>query len=284
MGVCPEDQSLEFADLHIHTKASDGKITSEEAVFLAHQSRLAAISIADHDTVGDIEVALEVGKRYGIEVIPGVELSSEVKGTELHFLGYFIDWRKKWFQNKLSELQEARRDRAKEILEKLRRLGMEIPYEAILSAGGKVLGRPHIARMMLERGYVKSIEEAFDKYLGLGKPAHVKKFPLSPKEVIEMIRKLGGVPVLAHPVFARADDMLPDLIEMGLMGIEVYHSRHDAQTTEHYKQLAKKYRLLISGGSDAHGLEIPVGNVRIPYSLVEQLKKVVSVEREGIFE
>jgi hypothetical protein len=275
---------LEFADLHIHTKTSDGRITSEEAVFLAHQSRLAAISIADHDTVDGIRAALELGKRYGIEVIPGVELSSEIKGIELHFLGYFIDWRDKWFRNKLSELQEARRDRAKKIIEKLRGLGIEISYEVILSSAGKVLGRPHIARLMLERGYVKSIDEAFDNYLGLGRPAHVKKFPLSPKEAIKMIRKLGGIPVLAHPIFARADDMLPDLIGMGLMGIEVYHGKHDAQATEHYKQLAKKYGLLITGGSGAHGLEIPVGKVRIPYSLVEQLKKVVSVEREGIFE
>jgi hypothetical protein len=264
---------MKFADLHIHTRASDGKVTAEEAVWIAHQVRLAAISIADHDTVSGIEAALKVGKEYGIEVIPGVELSSEVKGTELHFLGYFIDWRKKWFQNKLSEFKEARKNRAKEILEKLQRLGMEIPYEVLISLDGKVLGRPHIAQIMLDWGYVKTIDEAFDKYLGLGKPAYVKKFPLSPAEAIRMIRRLEGIPVLAHPVFAHADDMLPELIELGLRGIEVYYSRHDAQTIDHYEKLAQKHGLLITGGSDAHGPEILMGSVRIPYSLVEELKK-----------
>ena len=131
----------------------------------------------------------------------------------------------------------------------------------------------HIAQIMLDRGYVKTIDEAFDRYLDLGKPAYVEKFPLSPVEAIEMIRRIGGVPVLAHPVFARADEMLPELIEMGLRGVEVYHSKHDAQTTKHYEQVAKKYGLLITGGSDSHGLEVPIGVVRIPHSLVKELKK-----------
>lgn len=277
-------QELKFADLHVHTSSSDGKITAEEAVRHAQRAGLAAIAIADHDTVEGVEIALGVGKRYGVEIIPGVELSSEVRGADLHFLGYFIDWRKKWFRNKLSQLQEARRDRGRKMIEKLRRLGVEIPYEAVISLNGKVLGRPHIAQVMLDRRYVKTIDEAFDRYLGIGKPAYVKKFLLSPEEAINMIRKLGGVPVLAHPVFARADEMLPKLVEMGLRGIEVYHSSHDAQTTEHYEQVAKKYGLLITGGSDAHGLEVPIGGVRIPYSLVEKLKKATSIGIEEMFE
>jgi hypothetical protein len=272
---------LKFADLHVHTRSSDGKITAEEAVKQAQRAGLAAISISDHDSISGIEAGIWAGKKYGVEVVPGVELSSEVWGTDLHFLGYFIDWRKKWFRDKLGQLQEARRDRARKMIEKLRRLGVEISYEAVISLDGKVLGRPHIAQVMLDHRYVKTIDEAFDRYLGMRKPAYVKKFLLSPEEAINMIRKLGGVPVLAHPVFARADEMLPELIEMGLRGIEVYHSSHDAQTTEHYEEVAKKYGLLITGGSDAHGLEVPIGSVRIPYSLVEELKRATSCWNRG---
>jgi hypothetical protein len=241
---------------------------------------LAAISIADHDTVEGVEAALRVSKEYGIEIIPGVELSSEIKGVELHLLGYFIDWRDKWFRNKLREFQAARKDRAQRIIEKLQDLGMEIPYEAVLALDGRVLGRPHIAQVMLDHGYVKTIDEAFDRYLGLGKPAYVEKFPLSPKEAINIIKRMNGVPVLAHPVFAQADDMLPELIELGLQGLEVYHSKHDAQTTSYYEQLAQKYGLLMTGGSDAHGSEAPVGSVRVPYSLVEELKKAATAGEE----
>jgi predicted metal-dependent phosphoesterase TrpH len=271
-----KSERLKFADLHIHTRSSDGKIAAEEVVRHAQKAELAAIAIADHDTVEGVEIALRVDKRYGIEIIPSVELSSEVENKELHILGYFIDWRAKWFRDKLSQLQEARRERGRNIIEKLGRLGVEIPYETVISSDGKVLGRPHIAQAMLDHGYVKTIDEAFYRYLGMGKPAYVKKFPLSPEEAINMIRKLGGVPVLAHPVFARADDMLPELIEMGLRGIEVYHSNHDAKTTEHYEEIAKKYGLLVTGGSDAHGLEVPIGSVRIPYYLVEELKKAAN--------
>lgn len=265
-------QRLKFADLHIHTNASDGLITPEEAVKQAHAAGLAALSIADHDTIGGIEPALEAGKKYGVEVIPGVELCSEVKGSELHFLGYFIDWQNKWFRDKLLVIQDARRDRAKRIVEKLRKLRVDISYDMVTALDGKVLGRPHIARILLDLGYVKTEAEAFNRFLAFGKPAYEKKFPLSPAEAIRMIKRVNGVPVLAHPVFARADDMLPELAELGLCGIEVYHSKHDAQTTKYYEQLAQKHGLLIVGGSDSHGSDIPVGNVRIPYSLVEKLK------------
>jgi hypothetical protein len=261
-----------FADLHVHTRASDGLMTPEEAVEQAHSAGLVAISIADHDSIWGIEPALEAGEKYGIEVIPGVELSSEVKGSELHFLGYYIDWRKKWFREKLLMIQEARRDRARKMVEKLRKLGLDVSYDMVTAIDGKVLGRPHIARVLMDRGYVKTMDEAFNRFLGRGKPAYVAKFPISPAEAIKMIKRVKGIPVLSHPVFAHADDMLPELAELGLRGIEVYHSKHDTSTTKYYEQLAQKYGLLIVGGSDSHGSEIPVGNVRIPYSLVEKLK------------
>jgi len=271
-------QRLKLADLHIHTSASDGLITPEEAVKQAHTAGLAAVSIADHDSIGGIESALEAGEKYGVEVIPGVELSSEIKGSELHFLGDYIDWQNKWFRDKLLVFQDARRDRAKRIVEKLRKLGMDISYDMVTALDGKVLGRPHIARVLLDIGHVKTLDEAFNKFLAPGKPAYVEKYQLSPAEAIKMIKRVNGVPVLAHPVFAHADDMLPELVELGLCGIEVYHSKHDAQATKYYEQLAQKYGLLVVGGSDSHGSKIPVGNVRIPYSLVEKLK----MERDSI--
>jgi len=271
-------KQLKFADLHIHTMASDGLITPEEAVRQAHIAGLAAVSIADHDSVGGIGPALEAGEKYGVEVIPGVELSSEIKGSELHFLGYFIDWQSKRLKDKLLLFQDVRRDRARRIVEKLRKLGMDISYDMVTALDGKVLGRPHIARLLLDHGYVKTEDEAFNRFLAFGRPAYVEKYQISPAEAIKMIERVNGVSVLAHPVFAHADDMFPELVEFGLRGIEVYHSKHDAQATKYYEQLAQKYGLLIVGGSDSHGSKIPVGNVRIPYSLVEKLK----MERDKI--
>jgi hypothetical protein len=272
---------LKFADLHIHTLASDGWFTPEGAVERASRAGLAAISIADHDSINGIRAALWAGKKYGVEVIPGIELSSEFEGHELHILGYFIDWRDKRFRNKVLELQEARADRAKEMLNKLKTLNINIAYNVVLVSAGGVVGRPHIAQAMLERGYVRTRQEAFDKYLNFNKPAYASKCPLSFADAIKMIRKVGGISSLAHPVFIGKDEILPELVDQGLQAIEVYHTKHDKTTTEHYEKLAKKYDLLITGGSDAHGREVPVGAVRIPYGLVEELKDEL-VSREGV--
>jgi hypothetical protein len=253
------------------------------AVEQAKDAGLAAISIADHDSVSGIEAALWAGKKHGVEVIPGVELSSEFEGRELHILGYFVDWRDRRFQKKLLAMQEARVDRAKTIIDRLRDLNINISYNTVIVIAGGAIGRPHIAKALLDRGYVRTMQEAFEKYLIPGKPAYVEKYQMSPAEAIRMIRRVGGIPVLAHPYFANADEMLPELIEQGLLGIEVYHSRHGAAVVRRYEQLARKYDLLIAGGSDAHGREVPIGAVRIPYELVEKLKEeLVAVGGAGI--
>ena len=269
-----EEQKL--ADMHVHTRISDGVSAPEEVVEQAKRAGLAAVCIVDHDSIGAVEQALWASQKYGVEVIPSTELSSQIGDKELHILGYFVDWRAKWFRDKLVELQEDRRERVKKMIDKLSGLGVKIPYNLVISIDGGVIGRPHIALAMLDRGYIETMQEAFDKYIGYGKPAYVGKYPLTPAEALEIIHRAGGVSVLAHPVFARADDMLPELVEQGLRGIEVYHSRHDASTTRHYKQLAKKYGLLITGGSDSHGREVSVGSVRVPYSFIENLKKEVA--------
>ena len=262
-----------FADLHIHTNASDGKSNPEEVVRQASEAGLAAISIADHDSVNGIEGALEVSKKYGVEVVPGIELSSELKETEVHMLGYLIDWHDKQFLDLLHIIQGIRMWRAGAMVTKLNNLGIDIAFEEVLAeARTGSIGRPHIVRVMLKHGYVKTWDEAFERYLQIGRPAHVGKYEMSPVEAIQTIRSIGGIPVLAHPVFSNIDDKLPELIKEGLRGIEVYHIKHDPTVSKHYHKLARKYGLLITGGSDSHGPEEPIGSVGVPYEYVERLK------------
>mgnify|MGYP001094046577 CR=1 FL=1 len=269
-------EAQKFVDMHVHTRISDGVSAPAEVVEQAKRAGLAAVCIVDHDSIGAVEEALWASQKYEIEVIPSIELSSQLGDKEFHILGYFVDWRAKWFRDKLAELQEDRRERVKKMIDRLAGLGVKIPYNLVISIDGGVIGRPHIALAMLDRGYVKTFQEAFDKYIGHGKPAYVGSYPLTPAEALKIIHRAGGVPVLAHPLFARSDDMLPELVEQGLRGLEVYHSKHDASTTKHYKQLAEKYGLLITGGSDSHGREVSVGSVLVPYSFVENLKKEVA--------
>jgi hypothetical protein len=275
------DEQLKFADLHIHTQASDGWLTPEEAVEQAKDAGLAAISIADHDSVSGIEAALWAGKKHGVEVIPGVELSSEFEGRELHLLGYFVDWHDRRFQKKLLAMQEARVDRAKKIIERLRNLNINISYNVVIVIAGGTVGRPHIAKALLDRGYVRTVQEAFEKYLGIDRPAYVEKCPLSPAEAMKIIHRAGGISALAHPVFSRTDEALPELVDKGLQAIEVYHSRHDVMATRHFEELAKKYGLLIVGGSDAHGREVPIGAVKIPYEFVERMKEKLLAQKNS---
>lgn len=263
---------MRFADMHVHTRASDGSMVAEEVVKQAKELGLAAVGIADHDSVDGIEAALRAGEKFGVEVLPAVELSSEECGSEVHLLGYYVDWKAKPLLARLEEFQRAREDRAKLMVERLRKLGIEITHQEVLElAEGGAVGRPHIARAMVKRGHVKSLEEAFDRYLQTGGEVYVPKFRFSPAKAIELVRAVGGIPVLAHPASV-SEEALLKLVERGLRGIEVYHRKHDASTTARLKKLAKKYELLITGGTDSHGFDIPVGTVRVPYELVEKLK------------
>ncbi|MDI6643133.1 MAG: PHP domain-containing protein [Candidatus Hodarchaeaceae archaeon] len=268
-----------FADLHIHTSASDGTYSAEEVLRRAKEAGLAAVGIADHDSVEGIRAALEVDEKYGVEVIPGIELSSEHGETEIHILGYFLDWDDRQFRALLDTIQKIRLWRAEVIVGKLQRLGIDISFEEILSeAKGGSIGRPHIVRVMLRHGHVKTPDEAFERYLRYGRPAYVGKYELGLEDAIKLIRKLRGVPVLAHPVFSNVDDRLPELIKIGLRGIEAYHSRQDQPTSKRYAEFAQKYGLIVTGGSDSHGAEDPIGCVRVPYDVVQQLKS----ERKSI--
>ncbi|MFQ6129894.1 MAG: PHP domain-containing protein [Candidatus Hadarchaeaceae archaeon] len=262
-----------FADLHVHTRASDGGELAGEVVRQAREVGLAAIGIADHDSVDGIGAALKASGKYEVEVIPSVELSAYLDNSELHILGYFINWRDERFKAMLRMFQEVRMNRAKEMVEKLRGLGLDISYEDVLVEADKgVVGRPHVARALTNHGYVKSINGAFERYIGAGGPAYVDKYRLPSVEAIKEIRRIGGIPVLAHPLYGFREEMLPELLKQGLKGIEVYHSKHDISATRRFEDLARQHNLLVTGGSDSHGFDVPVGTVRVPYELVEKLK------------
>jgi predicted metal-dependent phosphoesterase TrpH len=263
-----------FADLHVHTQASDGEYPPEEVVRQASKAGLAAIGIVDHDSVDGIDAALGAGEKYGVEVIPGIELSSELGTSEIHVLGYFIDWHDKKFLALLNIIQDVRKWRSRKMVEKLQGLGINITYDEVLAEAGdtKAICRPHIARVLLKHGHIEKFQDAFDLYLKRDGPAYVKRYEMSTQDAIQTIRRVGGIPVLAHPISAQADEMLQVYIELGLRGLEVYHIKCDEAASKRYGGLARKHGLLITGGTDSHGPDDPVGTVRVPYEYVEKLK------------
>lgn len=267
---------IRYADLHIHTNKSDSTFSPEEVVRYAAKCGLCAIAITDHDSVEAIPLVTQYASQYNIEVIPGIELSSDADGEEAHILGFYIDYTKKWFLDKLQFLREVRTKRAHQIIAKLNELGLEITINDVLSISGEgAIGRMHIARALLEKQYISSIAEAFQKYIGKGRYAYVKKYRISPRDTIDMVNKLGGIPVLAHPQIMNLDSIIPIMIKEGLQGIEVYHSDQNTAGEERYLALAKRFNLLVTGGSDCHGIgkgKMLMGTVKIPYELVEKLK------------
>jgi len=264
-------------DLHIHTIFSDGTYTPEEAVFQAKKLGLVAISITDHDSVAGLASALVAGKRLGIEIVPGVEMSTDVGEDEIHILGYLLNWKKEDFLRQLEKFQAARANRNQKLLKKLDDLGMRVDYREVRKLAPRgVISRLHIARLMVEKGYVRSIGDAFEQWLNPGKPAYVQKMKLPPFEIIELLLKAEAIPVLAHPFLSHRDDLIPHLVKAGLKGIEVYHSAHNPQMVAHYKRIAQKHHLLITGGSDCHGEakdKVLMGKVRVPETLLIDLKK-----------
>lgn len=263
------------ADLHIHTVASDGSYRPEEAVKIAKKMKISAVAICDHDSVEGIEPALEAGKLYRVKVIPAVEMCYEEGPAGVHIVGYFIDWRNATLREALREIQQGRFRRIRDIVDRLSEIGIEITLADVLAeaAEGSVLTRPHVAKAMMKRGYVKSESEAFEKYLVYGRPAYVNRYQLPLGEIMRLIRNSGGVPVLAHPKYQNAIEFVPYLVELGLKGIEVYHPDHTQKEVAKFKKIAKKYGLIEVGGSDAHGADRPIGTLTVPYEVVEKLEK-----------
>lgn len=263
-----------YADLHLHTKFSDGTFSPSQLILFAKKAGIDCISITDHDSVA---AYLTDFPKEDIEIIPGIELTADVNNTEVHLLGYFIDYQALWFQKKLEDICSIRIARMKEMCQKLTQLGAALDYDEVLAlAGHSCVGRLHLARLMAKKGYVSNAQEAFNKYIGDGGPAYVSKFRLTPQEAIALILKTNGIPVLAHPYSLTRQDLIPEFVKSGLSGIEAIYPEHSPSQTRHYQQLAKEYGLLITGGSDCHGEakpEIRIGDVKIPYEFIERLKK-----------
>jgi len=274
-------------DLHTHSTASDGKLSPSELMRHAHAMGIEVIALTDHDTLSGLEEASAEASQLGIELIPGVEISAENDPGTLHMLGYFVDPSDAELVDTLSWLRGGRDDRNHMILAKLDELGCPLPWAEVEAlAGGDSMGRPHIATAMLNRGYVATFKEAFDRYLGKGAAAYTDREKMTPQLSIERIRCAGGLPVLAHPqTLSLTEDELSDLLSrlasMGLVGVEAYYYSHSAEETALYCSLADKYGLIVTGGSDFHGpgmletrLGVGVGNLNIPRSVVDDLKQL----------
>lgn len=277
-------------DLHIHSTASDGTLTPSEILVLAQNLNLGAIAITDHDTLDGSKDALSFGIPPSVKFLTGVEISSEPPppfscAGSFHMLGYAVDVDHPDLNHTLSILRDSRKSRNPQILKLLSRLGIEIALDEVRNlAGDSQLGRPHIAQLMVEKGYVQSIDAAFDEYLGNGKPAYVDRFRFECEQTIKAILNAGGIPVLAHPLLLgiKENDILEDLIavltEMGLRGIEVYYPEHTKNLVAYFSRLASRYNLLITGGTDFHGdikpeikMGIGKGDFFVPYELYEKL-------------
>ncbi len=268
---------MKFADLHLHTAYSDGTYTPEELIQEAVKSGISAISVVDHDTVDGIEPVMKVALGRAIEVIPGVELTAEYGKSEVHILGYLIDYQDECFKEKMVLLKKNRIERVYRILDKLKDLGLKLDPQAVfdISAGGTV-GRLHIARAMVKEGLVGSTGEAFNRFIGDRGPAYVLGFRYFPAEAIKLIKGVGGVPVLAHPYSLQSNDLVLELIKSGIMGLEVYYPEHTKAMIGFYEGYCRKYNLLLTGGSDCHGNAKPeakIGSIKLPYELVEKLKQ-----------
>jgi hypothetical protein len=276
-------------DLHLHTTHSDGSLRPADVLTLAQKAGVSALAITDHDIMDGLPEAMAVGTQLGIEVLPGVEISSFDGKGELHILGYCLNWRDEKLQSRLAVLRASRHRRNPLIVERLQAMGLELTYDEVRAlAGTESVGRPHIARVLMEKGYVTSAKEAFDRYLAEGRPGYVARELPSPAEAIRWIKEAQGVAVLAHPTWVKeSDTALPAFVralkDNGLGGIEVHYSTHTQQQTVRFLELAKQFDLLVTGGSDFHGLTKPDievgagrGSLKVPEQLLAPLKEAAT--------
>jgi 3',5'-nucleoside bisphosphate phosphatase len=266
------------ADLHIHSQFSDGVLSPIEIVTKAKQANLEVISITDHDSVSGIEAAIEAGRDIGVEVVAGIELSANYNGTEVHILGYFIDYKNKELVSSLAGFRNERLKRAERIVGKLNDMKIPITIESVMGhVTGDSVGRPHIANTLVEGGHADSYHQAFDKYIGDGRPAYEQKWNFSPADTIKLISQVGGLSFLAHPGKSTSEEMIVQLINAGLDGIEVVHPSHTPDLVYYYKGIVDEYCLLESGGSDYHGGERgddgTFGQYSVPIPVVDLMRK-----------
>jgi predicted metal-dependent phosphoesterase TrpH len=270
--------SVGKVDLHIHTTASDGKFSPSEIVGKAFEQGLRYIAICDHDSIAGVAPAQEASKNYsGLTVFSGVEINTDIPSGELHVLGYLCDCRNDELNTALEKLRNSRLDRALKITQKLRKLGFKIDYERVREiAGTGSVGRPHIAQALLERGYISNLKEAFNRYISRGGPAFVERDKITPVEAVQLVSRARGIPVMAHPFTCENPDLLiGELKAAGLAGIEAFYGSYSPEQISQLLDLANKYALITTGGSDFHGLaatgESPLGTAAVPLECAERL-------------
>jgi predicted metal-dependent phosphoesterase TrpH len=273
-------------DLHIHSTASDGTLTPSEVVRLALERGMAVIALTDHDTLAGVSEAQAAAAGTGLEVIAGVEINAEADGTPgdeaaLHILGFYVDPHHPPLNEKLRAVRNARLERARRMIERLRELGVELAWEEVEAlAGGESVGRPHVARALLNAGHVKTVQEAFDRFIGPGRPAHVPRLRLTPAETVQAIVAASGVPVLAHPAHSGSAviERIPELVGCGLRGLEVYYPYHSPEEVDMLLGLCREHGLIATGGTDFHGPDseegAPLGSVYVPLACAEQLREM----------
>ncbi len=265
------------ADLHVHTTFSDGCLTPGEVVDKALEIGLGAVAITDHDCVEGVLPAMEAARGKDIEVVPGVEISAASGDFEVHVLGYFIDVQDPRLADTLGKMKRNRIERLRNIIHLLRKEGMDVDESKVLGEITQgTVGRMHIARMMVESGFVRNIHDAFENYLGDGKPCGLRHVRLDFTRAIEMIRDSGGVPVIAHPGTMGNDDHFQDYVAAGLRGVEASHTKHRSGETDRYMEAASKYGLIVTAGSDCHGAgpgKILMGKVTSDISTVDLLRE-----------
>jgi 3',5'-nucleoside bisphosphate phosphatase len=267
---------MKVVDLHLHTRFSDGTYSPEELVAQAVRQELAALALTDHDTVEGCAPTERACAAVGIEFIVGTELTAEQDGHELHILGYLMDTQNPRLLVETGKFQSVRQNRIREMVSRLNQMGVPLATDAVFTlANCRAPGRPHVARALVQAGLCGSLDEAFERFLKKNRPAWVPKFKMSASEAIDLVHQAGGVAVMAHPGLNHADELIPNLVEAGLDGLECFHTKHSPATAEHYLRLAVRFDLLVTGGSDCHGLSKGkplIGSVRLPYERLERLK------------
>lgn len=270
-------------DLHTHTTASDGLLAPDQLIERARQAGVQVLAVCDHDSTDGVDTAQEAGRRVGVELIPAVEINTDVDQGEVHVLGYYIDRHQHWFQEFLGRLRDGRVNRARRMVEKLNALGIKVDFSRVRDLAGGAIGRPHVARAIVEAGAAKSIDEAFTLYIGRNGPAYVERMKVTPEEAVQVILKADGIPVLAHPGWGFHELLIPGLVQAGLEGLEVYYPDHTPAMQAHYLSVAKEHNLLVTGGTDYHGegfaTKVAIGSQYVPPEVVEKLKERVAQKR-----
>lgn len=277
---------MKYIDLHTHSNCSDGSYTPSELIAYAVKKNLSAIALTDHDTVEGLDEAFEAANGTGLEVIAGIEFSTEYHGKDIHIVGLDFNYKDPMFCTRLKLFQDSRDIRNRKMIEKLAEHGVDISWEKMDEAfGDAVWTRAHFARYLMEHGYVRSLEEAFEAYVGESCPCFVPREKVTPAQAVRLIRQVSGIPVLAHPLQYHLPEsdmnaMLTELKNAGLLGIEVLYSTHTLMDEEYVRHLAQRHHLCFSGGSDFHGKNKPTidlgtgkGNLKIPYELLTALRE-----------